>query len=105
MDAPTPAYSAATGYSPDFLPVPVELPSFPTGRDVWLLPYIHFTVLLDPVRRLPAATGVNIDGAQLLDIERGDDWPLAPRVRTSRPGTVRPQRPRPRPPSPPRHPV
>src|SRR3978361_2280523 len=80
MDAPTPAYSVATGYSPAFLPVPVELPSFPTGREVRVLPYIHFTVLLDPVRRLPAATGVNIDGAQLLDIERGDDWHPDPRL-------------------------
>src|ERR1700712_168062 len=80
MDAPTATNSDTTGYSPAFLPVPVELPSFPTGREVRLLPYIHFTVLLDPVRRLPAATGVNIDGDQLLDIERGDDWHLDPRI-------------------------
>lgn len=77
MDAPT---TAPTGYSPTFLPVPVELPSFPTSREVRVLPYVHFTVLLDPARRLPAATGVNIDGAQLLDIERGDDWHLDPRI-------------------------
>ncbi|KQR08642.1 hypothetical protein ASF78_18860 [Cellulomonas sp. Leaf334] len=54
------------------LPVPAQ-----TVRD---LPSTHFTVLLDPARRLAAATAVNIDGAQLVNLERGDDWHLDPRV-------------------------
>jgi len=37
-------------------------------------------VLLDPARRLAATTAVNIDGAALVDLERGDDWHLDPRV-------------------------
>ena len=60
-------------------------------------------VLLDPERRLAAATAVNIDGAQLVDLERGDDWHLDPRVPADEqagPGAVRAQRPRPRAPGP-----
>lgn len=37
------------------------------------LDYTHFTVLLDPDRRLAAATAVDIDGGSLLDLGRGDD--------------------------------
>ncbi|MGG7451206.1 DNA/RNA non-specific endonuclease [Plantibacter auratus] len=44
------------------------------------LDYTHFTVLLDPDRRLAAATGVDIDGAALLDLGRGDDWHLDDRI-------------------------
>ena len=44
------------------------------------LPYTHFTVLLDLVRRLAITTGVNIDGDQLVDVDRGDDWHLDPRI-------------------------
>ncbi|MBD5785607.1 DNA/RNA non-specific endonuclease [Cellulosimicrobium terreum] len=44
------------------------------------LPSTHFTVLLDPVRRLAAATVVDVDGALLRDVPRDDDWHLDPRV-------------------------
>ena len=37
-------------------------------------------MLLDPVRRLAATTGVNIDGADLRDLDRVDAWHLDPRV-------------------------
>jgi endonuclease G len=66
------------GYDPAFLGPPVPLPV--PAQTVRALPSTHFTVLLDPVRRLAAATAVNIDGAQLVDLERGDDWHLDPRV-------------------------
>jgi endonuclease G len=56
--------------------VPLPVPTQP----VRVLPSTHFTVLLDPERRLAAATAVNIDGAQLVDLARGDDWHLDPRV-------------------------
>jgi endonuclease G len=69
-----------TGYVSDFLPVTLPLPTFGPDREIRTLPYVHFTVLQDPARRLPAATGVNIDGATLRDIERGDDWHLDPRI-------------------------
>jgi len=66
------------GYDPTFLGPPVPLPV--PAQTVRELPSTHFTVLLDPVRRLAAATAVNIDGAQLVDLERSDDWYLDPRV-------------------------
>ena len=66
------------GYDPSFLTVDVPLPALHTlARE---LPYVHFTVLLDPVRRLAALTAVNIDGSSLLDLGRGDDWHLDERV-------------------------
>jgi len=44
------------------------------------LAYTHFTELLDAARRLAVATGVNIAGGELRDVERSDDWRLDPRV-------------------------
>jgi len=70
--------STEAGYDPTFLGPPVPLPV--PAQTVRNLPSTHFTVLLDPARRLAAATAVNIDGAQLVDLERGDDWHLDPRV-------------------------
>jgi endonuclease G len=68
----------AAGYDPDFLGVraPVPRPSQQTTD----LAYLHFTVLLDPVRRLAATTAVNVDGANLQDLDRVDAWHLDPRV-------------------------
>jgi endonuclease G len=66
------------GYDPTFLGPRVPLPV--PAQTVRTLPSTHFTVLLDPERRLAAATAVNIDGAQLVNLERSDDWHLDPRV-------------------------
>jgi endonuclease G len=44
------------------------------------LDYVHFTVVLDKVRRLARVTGVNVDGADLVEIERGDRWRFDDRV-------------------------
>ncbi|WP_309134137.1 DNA/RNA non-specific endonuclease [Cellulomonas sp.] len=73
-----PTEDAPAGYDPDFLGPHVPLPE--PGRAVRVLPSTHFTVLLDPVRRLAAATAVNVDGTALRDVPRGDDWHLDPRV-------------------------
>jgi endonuclease G len=70
--------STVEGYDPTFLGPPVPLPV--PAQTVRTLPSTHFTVLLDPARRLAAATAVNIDGSQLVNLERGDDWHLDPRV-------------------------
>ncbi|MGW6130678.1 DNA/RNA non-specific endonuclease [Cellulomonas sp. NPDC055163] len=67
-------------FDPDFLGVRAPLPTAPADAPLRELPSTHFTVLLDPRRRLAAATGVNVDGASLLDLGRGDDWHLDPRV-------------------------
>lgn len=50
------------------------------GRRIRRLDYTHFTVLLDAGRRLAALTAVNIDGENLVDVPRGDDWHLDDRV-------------------------
>lgn len=68
----------ADGYDPGFLPTPLPLPRpADTARS---LDYPRFTVLLDPSRRLAAATGVNIDGSTLRDLPRAGDWLLDPRI-------------------------
>lgn len=77
-DRATPASDDPTGYDPGFLGPAVPLPV--ADRPLRELPSTHFTVLLDPVRRLAAATAVNVDGSALQDVPRGDDWYLDPRV-------------------------
>ncbi|WP_285027052.1 DNA/RNA non-specific endonuclease [Plantibacter sp. ME-Dv--P-122b] len=74
-----------TGFDSGFLdlsePLAIPAPADPTANArLRRLDYTHFTVLLDPDRRLAAATGVDIDGAALLDLGRGDDWHLDDRV-------------------------
>ncbi|MBD7918492.1 DNA/RNA non-specific endonuclease [Cellulomonas sp. Sa3CUA2] len=66
------------GYDPTFLGPLVPLPV--AAQPVRELPATHFTVLLDPARRLAAATAVNVDGVTLQDVPRDDDWHLDPRV-------------------------
>lgn len=68
----------AAGHDPDHLGPRLPLPD--PGRPARVLPSTHFTVLLDPVRRLAAATVVDVDGALLRDVPRDDDWYLDPRV-------------------------
>lgn len=66
------------GYDSEFLATFLPLPR--PSNEVRELTYPHFTVLLDPARRLAAVTGVNIDGASLRSIPRTGDWRLDPRV-------------------------
>ena len=72
-----------TGYDAGFLGTPVPLPTPLGDTAVRELSYPRFTVMLDPVRRLALATGVNIDGAILLDLERRGEWDLDARVPAS----------------------
>lgn len=44
------------------------------------LDYLHFTVVLDTARRFARVTGVNVDGARLVEIERADQWELDDRI-------------------------
>lgn len=46
------------------------------------LDYVHFTVVLDTARRFARVTGVNVDGANLVEIERGDRWQFDERIPT-----------------------
>ena len=77
--------SQGSGYDPAFLlvpvPVPVALPTRAAGAGgLVTLDYVHFSVALDTTRRLAAVTAVNIDDSTLIDVDRGDDWHLDPRV-------------------------
>nr|WP_240642052.1 DNA/RNA non-specific endonuclease [Microbacterium sulfonylureivorans] len=77
------ADATPAGYDDGFLGIPVPLPRPVGGARLHDLPYPRFTVLLDPVRRLAAMTGVNIDGATLRDLPRTGEWELDPRVPAS----------------------
>jgi endonuclease G len=72
----------ATGFDPRFLGVDATLPQL---REVQAaasvrLDYVHFTVLLDTVRRFAGVTGVNVDGAGLVQLPRDDRWEFDDRV-------------------------
>lgn len=67
-------------YDAWFLSTPVPLPAVPDGVATVTLPFTHFTVVLQPDRRLAVVTAANLDGARLLEIDRGDDWHLDPRA-------------------------
>lgn len=66
------------GYDPDFLGIPLPLPS-PTAP-VTRLDYPRFSVLLDEESRFAAVTGVVVDGATLREQPRTGEWRLDPRV-------------------------
>ncbi|MGW7601504.1 DNA/RNA non-specific endonuclease [Streptomyces antimycoticus] len=57
------------------LPVPAD-----SGIETVILPYTDFSVVFRPDRRLAAATAVTINGANLIDVPRNDDWRFGPRL-------------------------
>ncbi|MFI8566369.1 DNA/RNA non-specific endonuclease [Rhodococcus sp. NPDC078407] len=69
------------GFDPTFL-ADIDVP-LPDRTGLVVLPYTHFSVSMDPARRLAAVTGVNIDGASLQDVGRGDNWRLDDRLPAS----------------------
>lgn len=73
----------STGFNPRFLGPEAAALRPAADREVRHLPYTHFEVLLDPVRRLALTTAVNIDGDRLVDLGRGDDWHLDDRIPAS----------------------
>jgi endonuclease G len=75
-----PAPSSGSGYDAGFLAVPIDPPAPRSVPEPRLLTYTHFSVLLDPRRRLGAVTAVNIDGARIVEVDRGDDWHLDARL-------------------------
>ncbi|UOQ90938.1 DNA/RNA non-specific endonuclease [Agromyces endophyticus] len=71
------------GFDATFLGVPAPLPRVtgPRAAECVELDYVHFAVVLDSVRRFARVTGVNVDGAALVDLDRGGDrWQLDDRV-------------------------
>ncbi|WP_285481933.1 DNA/RNA non-specific endonuclease [Amycolatopsis sp. NBRC 101858] len=90
-----PDYSNREGYDPDFLPGhTVPLPGLSdtlaalaatnrqaAGEPSYVLPYHHFSVVMNKVRRLAFFTAVNIDGRTSQPLRReADRWSLDPRV-------------------------
>jgi endonuclease G len=68
------------GYDFSFLGRDLPFPGPVGGPSVVELVYTHFTVLMHSQRRLALATGVNIDGNLLVDVERANAWHLDPRI-------------------------
>jgi endonuclease G len=88
-------YAGYTGYDTGFLPSEVPLPVLTDGQrelaakrtdvrpgdDPTVLPYPHFSVVMNAKRSLAFYTAVNIDGATLVDLpRRSDRWFLDPRI-------------------------
>jgi endonuclease G len=71
-----------TGYDPAFLGVDVPLPGVADGQlPTALLSYLHYSVLFRPDRRFAAVTGLALDGARLISVDReGISWELDPRL-------------------------
>lgn len=91
-------YQGYTGYDPDFLGVPVPRPTLTqeqrrnaaknseagAGDDPTVLPYTHFSVVMNRRRQLAYYTVVNIDGSQSTDLSRGRDrWYFDSRIAES----------------------
>jgi len=72
------------GFDAQFLGVAAPLPrvSEADAAASVELDSVHFTVVLDTVRRLARVTGVNVDGAALVELERGDRWQFDDRIPT-----------------------
>jgi len=72
----------ATGFDPRFLGVDATMPQLGEAQAAASvrLDYVHFTVLLDTVRRFAGVTGVNVDGARLVQLARDDRWEFDDRI-------------------------
>lgn len=93
-----PNYANRKGYDPDFLGAPVPLPVLTDeqrrnaaknsmaaqGQDAAVIPYHHFSLVMNRRRQLAYYTAVNIDGAKSRKPERsGDRWYFDPRIAES----------------------
>ncbi|MBL8213704.1 MAG: DNA/RNA non-specific endonuclease [Bryobacterales bacterium] len=91
-------YANRTGYDSGFLGIPVRLPILNdeqrrnaarnmmarAGEDDTILPYNHFSIVMNRRRQLAYYTVVNIDGAQSRSPQRsGDSWHFDPRIAQS----------------------
>ena len=68
------------GYDPAFLGVDLPMPALTTPEPTVELPYLHYSILFRPDRRLAAVTALAVDGARLRQVDRADDWDLDPRL-------------------------
>jgi len=94
METAVPAlewYAASTGYDPNFLTMPVPLPTVSPelqndlvpliGNGGYELKYTHFSIVMRKSRSLALYTAVNLDGNHPVDIKRNKDkWYYDPRL-------------------------
>lgn len=98
LTRPVGYYADYLGYDPEFLGTTVVLPvlsdqqrltaarnnAAPAGTDDTVLPYTHFSVVMNRARQLAYYTVVNIDGALSTEVPRGRDrWFFDPRIAES----------------------
>ena len=76
---PAPSQTASPIQAPSTPAPPTPAPQTSALQRV-TLDYTHFSVILRRDRQLAELTAVNIDGAGLIDLGRGDDWHLDDRV-------------------------
>lgn len=91
-------YQGYKGYDPDFLGIAIPLPKLTDeqrrnaaknsdavqGDDPTVLPYNHFSIVMNRRRQLAYYTVVNIDGSQSTDLSRGGDrWYFDSRIAES----------------------
>ncbi|MBB5158682.1 DNA/RNA non-specific endonuclease [Saccharopolyspora phatthalungensis] len=91
-------YDGYTGYEPGFLGTDLSLPELsdeqrrnaaknndaPAGKDPTVLPYTHFSIVVNRRRQLAYYTAVNIDGAKTVEFDRqADKWYFDPRIAES----------------------
>jgi endonuclease G, mitochondrial len=69
-----------TGYDPSFLGPVVPMPTVSTDSPTVLLPYLHYSVLFRPDRKLAALTALALHGQLLHIVPRKDRWLLDPRL-------------------------
>jgi endonuclease G, mitochondrial len=69
-----------TGYDPSFLGPLVPMPTVSTDSPTVLLPYLHYSVLFRPDRKLAALTALALHGQLLHVVPRKDRWLLDPRL-------------------------
>ncbi len=85
---PPEVHHSGIGWNPDFLGVPLPLPTLGgsikakavkvEGSEV--LDYTHFSLVMNRERRMCFYTACNIDGNSLKNIPRGDKWAIDPRL-------------------------
>jgi endonuclease G len=91
-------YQGYKGYDPNFLGVSIPLPILTDeqkrnaaknndakpGENPTVLPYTHFSIVMNRRRQLSYYTAVNIDGSQSQDLKRGNDrWYFDSRIAES----------------------
>lgn len=82
-------WGGVEGYDPDFLETGIPLPlpeDCHAVREVDgrpYLPYLHFSVVMHALRKLPMVTACNVDGMRLQRLSRRGNWRFDPRLPAS----------------------